>query len=160
MITDTVVVVPLKRITETINTLRIAGQARKECVVLWLAREEAGRTRVKEVYVPEQMAQEDFFRIPPVSMRRILTHLGENNLFVAAQVHSHPKQAFHSDADDRWAIVRHVQALSIVVPHFARQTTAENFVKQSALFCLSAQNVWEQVAARDTSFHYRIEPPC
>jgi len=35
---------------------------------------------------------------------------------VAAQVHSHPDEAFHSKGDDEWAIVRHEGALSIVVP--------------------------------------------
>lgn len=155
-----IVVAPPEKITETITALRGAGQTRKECVVLWLAREEQGCRLVKEVYVPEQMAEEQFFQIPPTSMRRILTRLRENNLLVAAQVHSHPMEAFHSHADDQWAIVRHVGALSIVVPYFARQTTPANFILQTALFSLSENNVWKPVAVRDTDQHYRIEMPC
>lgn len=157
---NSIVTTPLKRITETIAALRVAAQARKECVVLWLAREEGGCKQVKDVYVPEQVAEEDFFRIPPPSMRRILTHLRENDLLVAAQVHSHPREAFHSDTDNHWAIVRHTGALSIVVPYFSQQTTAENFTQNTALFALSAQNIWEPVAIRDTYHHYRIEMPC
>jgi len=47
------------------------------------------------------------FRIPPSSMTAMMAHLRERKLGLAAQVHSHPNRAFHSRADDAWAIVRH-----------------------------------------------------
>jgi len=35
-----------------------------------------------------------------------------------AQVHSHPTEAYHSEADDRFAIVTAEGGLSLVVPNF------------------------------------------
>lgn len=152
-----VLVVPQRVISESLAFLRSAGDEKKERVVLWLAKPENGRNRVKEVFVPDQEAEEDFFWIPHAGMRRILAHLRNTGFYVGAQVHSHPKEAFHSPADDRWALVRHVDALSIVVPYFARHVTVERFVKQTALFSLSATNRWIPIPATQMHSHYRIE---
>src|SRR5439155_4903701 len=45
-------------------------------------------------------------------------HLSESGLRLIAQVHSHPQEAFHSEADDRYAIVTTEGGLSLVVPNF------------------------------------------
>jgi len=137
--------VTLDSIDQTIAMLRRAGQRRAEGVVLWLGRRQQDCTKVIEVYEPEFFSEEDFFRIPEVGMRLLFAHLGERGLHVAAQVHSHPKEAFHSKADDLWAIVRHVGALSMVLPYFASNTTAHNFMFEAAVFQLSGDNCWVQV---------------
>ena len=71
------------------------------------------------------------FHIPPEGMTALYAELRHKRLMVAAQVHSHPQEAFHSKADDRWAIVRHEGALSLVVPHFAQATTLDRFLETS-----------------------------
>ena len=71
-----------------------------------------------------------------------MRHLRSGRLKIVAQVHSHPGEAFHSEVDDEWAIVRHVGALSLVVPGFARWTTPTNFVAQAVAYELSASNQW------------------
>ena len=131
----------------TLDFLRSAGERGCEGVVLWLGRREADSIAVTEAYVPEQEAAGDFFRIPPHAIAALLTYLGENEVFIAAQVHSHPFEAFHSEADNAWAIVRHRDALSLVVPYFARATFADGFVGQIAAFQLSATNVWQELDA-------------
>lgn len=152
-----ILIVPLHIISDSIAILRTAGHARKECVVLWLTKSAGDQRWVTEVFVPDQEAEEDFFWIAPASMSRILAHLRKSDLYVGAQVHSHPKEAFHSAADDRWALVRHVSALSIVVPYFAQDTTPENFVGQTALFSLSVHNRWVPILPVHVHRHYRIE---
>ena len=67
---------------------------------------------IVEAYVPEQEAEVDYFHIPPSGMMALMAHLRERRLGLAAQVHSHPARAFHSLADDKWAIVRHEGAMS------------------------------------------------
>jgi hypothetical protein len=64
---------------------------------------------------------------------------------VAAQVHSHPGEAFHSKADDRWAIVRHEGALSLVVPNFALDTTVSRFLDDTKIYQFSAAAQWTEV---------------
>lgn len=138
--------VPEKIIGDTISFLKERGSvANSEAVVLWLGRREASGITIEELYIPEQEASEDYFRIPPISMMALVAHVRSTGFFVAAQVHSHPKKAFHSVADDTWAVVRHVGALSLVLPYFASRTTVLNFVEQCAVFSLSATNAWCEV---------------
>jgi hypothetical protein len=75
-------------------------------------------------------------------MRALLELLSEQELMIAAQVHSHPSDAFHSEADDAWAIVRHVDALSLVLPDFALRTNNATFLDHAKIFRLTAANRW------------------
>jgi proteasome lid subunit RPN8/RPN11 len=85
------------------------------------------------------------FQIPAASMAALYAELRERRLMVAAQVHSHPYEAFHSRADDRWAIIRHEGALSLVVPNFASSTTAANFLEDTKIFQFSVTARWTEV---------------
>lgn len=148
--------VPLAIINETLLTLQKVGQRRTECIVLWLGTRSADGIRIEEMYKPDQEASRDFFRIPEDSMERLFQKLRPKRRFVAAQVHTHPRLAFHSYADDEWAIVRHVGALSLVLPFFGLRTHPETFVSDTAVFALSEKNEWIEVAAGQISNHYRI----
>jgi len=99
-----------------------------------------------------------FFRIPRESIEELFDVLRGRELMVAAQVHTHPESAFHSAADDRWAIVRHVGALSLVLPYFAQRTTTSTFFKDTAAFALSAENRWLLVDPDDIHLHLRGTP--
>ncbi|MGC1863980.1 MAG: hypothetical protein WA733_23390 [Methylocystis sp.] len=102
----------------TIACLRRGGLRGEERAVLWLAKTAAEEPPavVCQVYEPEQIAAKDFFHLPPESMRALMMHLRTKRLKVVAQIHTHPGAAFHSDADNEWAIVRHRGALSLVFP--------------------------------------------
>jgi proteasome lid subunit RPN8/RPN11 len=143
--------VPIRIVEETLTALREAGSRDSEAVLLWLGRSELNTIQVLEAYRPEQEADHDYFRIPAKAMSDLLTHLGQTGTFVAAQVHSHPEEAFHSWADDKWAIVRHQSALSLVVPFFASDTTPSNYLDKIAAFELSANNRWEELRAMQRS---------
>jgi proteasome lid subunit RPN8/RPN11 len=134
------------QITQTLHHLQEAGRRSTECVVLWLARSNADDVIVQAVYRPQQEARADVFRIPPASMRTLLETLSEQGLMIAAQVHSHPFEAFHSKADDTWAIVRHVDALSLVLPEFALKSSNASFLDDAKIFRLTAANRWVGIA--------------
>jgi hypothetical protein len=84
---------------------------------------EGGSVELRHALVPEQICHhtpegllvtiggEAIFELNRVSYER-----GE---ILAAQIHAHPGQAYHSGADDQLALVRLPGALSIVVPDFA-----------------------------------------
>jgi len=129
----------------TLTHLREAGKGRCECVVLWLGRRDGDLIRVESAYRPAQSASVDMFQIPAASMAALYAELRERRLMVAAQVHSHPYEAFHSRADDRWAIIRHEGALSLVVPNFASSTTAANFLEDTKIFQFSVTARWTEV---------------
>lgn len=138
-------------IATTLQQLREAGLRRCECVTLWLARRTAHTLQVEAVYRPTQTAREDMFHIPPAGMTALYAELRLRRLMVAAQVHSHPQEAFHSKADDRWAIVRHEGALSLVVPHFALDTTVARFLDDTKVYQFSAAARWTEVPREEVT---------
>lgn len=133
---------PTTVVRATLDHLRQSGYVSRECVVLWLGIRESGEIRVKSVYRPIQKAREDMFRIPSQGMTALHRTLRRSGCMVAAQVHSHPGPAFHSRADDKWAIVRHEGALSLVVPNFAVMTTVDNFLDETKVYRFSDSGKW------------------
>lgn len=131
-------------VAETLNYLVEAGQRNCEGIVLWLA-PRASRRLIVRVVVPLHKASDDYFHIPPEGNRALQQLCRNEKLIVEAQVHTHPHEAFHSRADDRLSLVRHVDALSVVLPDFAAHTTVETFLRDSASFMLTSDDCWRQV---------------
>jgi hypothetical protein len=147
--------VPARVVASSLEALQEAGRANRECVVLWLASRSPTSIDVVDAYRPKQTAAADFFHLPQESMAAVFDVLRQRGLMIAAQVHTHPGQAFHSAADDQWAIIRHVGALSLVLPDFAKRTTAASFLHDIAVFRLSAENEWGRISAEDASAYIR-----
>ena len=144
-------------IEQTLTFLKKSGLAGNEGIVLWLAqRTEGDDTIVVEVLEPPHRAAKDFFHISAEGMATVMRHLRETRTRLVAQVHSHPHRAFHSEADDTWAIARHEGALSLVVPNFAQTTSANTFLTDVAIFRLAPDDQWNQVAAREYDQHLVI----
>lgn len=146
---------PTSVVAMTLTHLRASGARECECVVLWLGRRtDDGHIVVKHAYRPLHRARADVFHIPPEGMAALHAELRRGRLMVAAQVHSHPGEAFHSIADDRWAVIRHEGALSLVVPNFAARTRADNFLEQTKVFRFSNAAEWLEVP------HDEVERSC
>jgi hypothetical protein len=155
----TKIICPSAIIAQTIARLQDAGDHNMERVVLWLAPLlPAKGARVVELYEPDQEAREDIFRVGPESMKALMAYLRSNRLRAVAQVHSHPHLAFHSAADDRWALIRHKGALSLVLPYFAKHTRVDNFMGEVAIFVLSQEDRWVQVPASAATAPMEIQP--
>lgn len=135
-------------IARTIEILQAAGQRREERVVLWLAAAPTTRepAEIVEVYEPEQITDIDYFMLPTESLRALMGHLRSKRERIVAQVHSHPGAAYHSEADDKWAIIRQIGALSLVLPMFALDTTPENFLEMVMTYELSPENEWINIS--------------
>lgn len=127
----------------TISIIRRDGDRGEERVALWLATA-APRSpaAIVEVYEPQQVVDVDYFHIPPASMRALMNHLRSTRRRIAAQIHTHPGRAFHSEADAKWAIIRHSGALSLVLPRFAIATTAANFLDEVMTYEYSPAGEW------------------
>lgn len=139
-----VLTLPIPILADTLARLRDGGRLRHERAALWLASALPGGTgSVREVYEPQQETAKDYFHLPPESLQALMARLRASRLKVAAQIHTHPGEAFHSDADAKWAIVRHVGALSLVLPRFAATTTVANFLEEVMIYQLSEANEWK-----------------
>jgi proteasome lid subunit RPN8/RPN11 len=143
-------------VNETIDHLRTEGRSARECIVLWLGRRGTDGICIQEVRRPRQTASRDRFHIPPDEMAALKVYLREHRLIVGAQVHSHPAEAFHSVADDNGALIRHVGALSFVIPRFASETSISSFLSDAALFELQEDNTWSEIPFRCMAIKCRI----
>lgn len=133
-----------------------AGRRGSECVVLFIGKRTGDKIVVVDVVRPDQRAGMDFFKIPPRSMQRLFNLIRKNRLMIAAQAHTHPMKAFHSAADDYWAIIRHQGALSIVLPYFAKSISVDTFVAHMAMFQYSENGHWVEVENGDVHRHFEI----
>jgi proteasome lid subunit RPN8/RPN11 len=147
---------PRPVIEQTLSVLRAGGARDCEALVLWLARRTPGVIDVVEAYEPPYKASVDYFRIHPNGMRSIMSRLRTDRLHICAQVHSHPGKAFHSTADDRWAIVRHQGALSLVVPDFAATTSTDSFLNKIAAYALSPADQWLAVPRHELGRYLEV----
>jgi proteasome lid subunit RPN8/RPN11 len=136
---------PRESVEQTLTHLREAGRRDQECVVLWLGKRQADHIDLLSCCKPLQFAKADQFIIPPEGMAALQSKLRADRLMVAAQVHSHPEDAFHSKADDTWAIIRHEGAISLVVPRFASDTFIDNFLDQTKVYRFSSGATWDEV---------------
>ena len=155
---NSIVVVPASVIEGTLSELQSAGRSKSERVVLWLGKRKDSRIHIESLWVPEQQAGFDFFDIPQQAMQALFGELRNRRFMVAAQVHTHPHRAFHSYADDKWAIVRHSGALSLVLPYFALQTAPSTFAGDAAVFVLSPRNKWLDATPAEVQNFYEISP--
>ena len=148
---------PAVIIEQTLQALREAGAHGTERVVLLLShRPVSPGNPIVQMYIPQQEVAVDYFRIPPEGMQAMMAHLRANKLALVTQVHSHPAEAFHSQADNTWAITRHAGALSLVVPYFAAATTTGNFAEKIAAFRLSPSDEWLEIRRADLSRYFEI----
>jgi hypothetical protein len=152
------VLCPQALVGETMSHLKAAGTEQHECLVLWLARRFDDRINVVMAHRPEQRAWRDRFIVEAAEMASLKALLRKERLMIAAQVHSHPKEAFHSFADDNGAFIRHQGALSFVLPYFARDSSVSTFMAEAALYELQAGNRWVLVPAEGVRARCQIHP--
>lgn len=126
------------------SLLLFKSSKRKEKVLLWLGNITRSKYYVDEVYEPLQISGCDYFRIPEKGMAMLLHKLRISRKMIVAQIHTHPFEAFHSEADSRWAIIRHEGAYSLVLPYFSKTTYLRNFMENVSVYTLNKSNRWIQ----------------
>ncbi len=98
---------------------------------------------ITRVIYPKQMLRKTLsgvsFHVSGEELERIGDLLYENQLSLIAQVHSHPKEAYHSEADDNYAIITRTGGLSIVIPDFGK---SDSHFEKSAFYRLYPDTGW------------------
>lgn len=148
---------PFGVVRDTLSAIQAAGRDGRECGILWLGTRWGNRVSIKEAYRPAQYAHSRMFHFPPASIAALQERLVQKRYMIGAQVHSHPREAFHSPADDRGAVIRHGGALSLVVPHFGLHATSQDFLADTKVFRLSDENEWVEVGKSEIAECLRIE---
>jgi hypothetical protein len=106
-------------IAESMHALRDGSAGRREWVILWQGRILSESTaEITRLIVPLQITGPYHFNIPLEERLRLLDQVSSQAEFILVQLHTHPQEAFHSQADDRFAITKHIGAISIVIANF------------------------------------------
>jgi hypothetical protein len=115
--------VPRTVVDDAIDHLSSHGTRGLEAVALWAGRREGTTFHVESTIVPAQRAYRSaeghHYVVEGVELQRINRHLYRTGLTLAAQLHSHSQEAYHSEADDAFPMVAVLGGLSVVVPDFA-----------------------------------------
>lgn len=136
----TLLEIPAAIANQTLEHLRHKGAENAEGVVLW--RGTLAPPHVTGVIVPEQITSTGRFEVPLAERQRMTRELAGTSDYIIAQVHSHPREAFHSLVDDAEAIPRRPGSYSLVVPDFARR---DQLLDAAALFQLSKAGSWDEI---------------
>lgn len=112
----------VKTVRATLEALRSAGRTGNEAFVLWGGRIRDRECAIEQELVPSQIAHRTehglLVTIPGDALHEANVFFYERSLVLAAQVHSHPTSAFHSETDNHYPLATLEGALSIVVPYF------------------------------------------
>jgi hypothetical protein len=141
----------------TLEALQQFGSQRLEGLVLWLGDIEPERARVVRAIVPDQqpITSEDGvgYFVRGETLFNLNRSLAATGLRLIAQIHSHPGEAYHSDTDDRYAIVTADGGLSLVVPDFGH---APADPVEWAVYRLTNGN-WNELDAEQTRTLIKID---
>jgi hypothetical protein len=109
---------PRSILDQTFAHFRGCGLGRRECQVLWVSPWDTPDTITKSVH-PKHEAHVGGFVLDDRWLNDFWFSLAQENLGVRVQVHTHPREAFHSPTDDAFPIVHTIGFLSLVIPNFA-----------------------------------------
>lgn len=145
-------------IDQMLETMREFGSNGWEVLVLWVGDIEpnTGKAHVVQAFVPKQKAisNEDGvgYFVNSETLFELNRDLSETGLRLIAQVHSHPREAYHSEADDRYAIVTAEGGLSLVVPNFGQ---APAHPSAWAVYRLHGR-AWQEVGTKEVGTLFKV----
>lgn len=144
---------------QTVEALRSFGRSGNEGFALWVGTIANDRASVTQCLVPKQnsIQSEDGvgYFIESSTLFALNRYLSEQKLRLIAQVHSHPTEAYHSSADDAYAVVTAEGGFSLVVPYFARGPA---LIASWAVYRLRDRR-WRQLPLRDVQAVFSVAPP-
>jgi hypothetical protein len=116
--------VPQLIVERTEHALRDAGDDGYEMFVVWTGHRNGEVFRVADGHIPKQISSRTknglTVRIEGEALHHLNVWLYEHQQELAAQVHAHPTDAFHSETDDTFPVVTTLGGLSIVAADFCR----------------------------------------
>jgi len=137
---------------QTESSLRAAGRDGYELFVLWSGRVRGDTFEVIAAHVPRQTSAKTrdglLVTVEGEALHKMNVWLYEHKQMLGAQVHAHPRKAFHSETDDTYPIVTTLGGLSLVVANFCRRGLLH---RSSAAYRLTTDG-WIETALRVVEF--------
>jgi hypothetical protein len=145
--------IPQSLLAATIETVAAARRRGEEAFVVWGATVEQDGHEVafRSALVPAQTAHKTpsglLVTVDGQALFEVNRTLYATGQILAAQVHAHPTDAYHSDTDDCFSLVTLTGALSIVVPDFARAGLSD--LSRWAWYRLTGASEWAELTRAD-----------
>jgi hypothetical protein len=92
---------------------------------------------------PDHKAHAGGFELSSAWISRFWGELSRTGRGIRVQVHTHPREAFHSSTDDAFPIIHSVGFLSLVIPDFANGAVG---FERAYLAEIMADGKWRSVA--------------
>lgn len=142
--------VPEVLLQDTIGPLHDAGEEGFECFALWLAKVTLDSVRIDRVEIPRQMSlhvsEGCHVQVEGDELFRVSVMAHSLGLTICAQVHTHPKKAYHSAVDSELPLVTLPGSLSLVIPNFAAPSVR---LEEWAAYRFLGAGKWQQLGASD-----------
>lgn len=139
------IVFPQSCVNDVYEHLRECGQQGVEGVALFAGSISGSTFIVKAAIIPQQYTSRSeeglMYMVKGEELHRINMWLYHNKMSLVAQIHSHPNEAYHSEADDAYPIITTVGGISIVVPNFGFGLICKD---DWAVYRLSENGDWNQ----------------
>jgi hypothetical protein len=132
-------------VEETFRHFRHCGRGKDECQMLWLSPWSRPEIITRVVH-PKHVAHFGGFVVEDAWLNEFWCKLADDDLGVRLQVHTHPREAFHSATDDAFPIIHTPGFLSLVIPDFALGPVG---FKDAYLTELQPDGRWREVAIED-----------
>lgn len=128
------------------EALRPSLEHRHEGVAYLLGRTDGIITLATTVFAPTARTTPGSFHVDARSMAVCMQAAGAHELQIVAQVHSHPRQAYHSDGDVDGARIRYPGYASIVVPNYGIHLPQLDGI---AAYLWRAREGWQMLGSDD-----------
>ena len=126
----------------TFKHFKACGCGRRECQVLWLSSWDSPQEIIRVVH-PRHEAHLGGFVLDDQWLSDFWLELGNANMGIPVQVHTHPHDAFHSETDDEFPIIHKPGFLSLVIPNFGLGPVGFN---EAYLTEIQPDGRWQEVA--------------
>ena len=110
--------IPIKVLDSTFDFLQEYGHKQLEAHAIWAGRKTDTAFDVLDVWFPVQINSAISYEVPEEEEFKINVELNKQKLIAIAQIHTHPRSAFHSSIDDEGSELVLLDSLSIVIPNF------------------------------------------
>ena len=129
---------PRAVLDSSFQQLRDCGAGRTECVVYWCAVSDQSDLLTRVVH-PLHHAGPRGYEVDSAWVTQFFLDLRRTQETVKVQVHTHPREAWHSAVDDQFSLVPATGFLSLVIPNFAAYPAG---LAGSALVRMQPDGTW------------------
>lgn len=142
--------IPREFVEAIYKEFQITGAQGYERLALFAGVKEGDIFTVMQIVYPKQYLTRGpkglSFFVEGEELERLGDWLFEQKLSLIGQIHSHPAEAYHSEADDEMAIITKYGGISIVVPDFGN---SDHLLQGSAFYRLMPQLGWTALAKEE-----------